>query len=59
VRTNIVCCPVRALPDKTLERLGGAGILAGTLDPSTFRFVVHKDVDDDGIERATAAIRQL
>jgi len=29
---------------------GTAGILAGTLDPSTFRFVVHKDVDDDGID---------
>ena len=43
----------------TLERLADAGILAGTLDPSTFRFVVHKDVDDDGIDRACRAIRQL
>lgn len=59
VRTNIVCCPIRTLPDRTLERLGAAGILAGTLDPSTFRFVVHKDVDDDGIERACAAIAEL
>ena len=59
VRTNIVCCPIRALPEQALERLRGAGILAGTLDPSTVRFVVHKDVDDDGIEHACRAIRQL
>jgi threonine aldolase len=59
VRTNIVCCPIEALPEQTLERLGAAGILAGTLDPSTFRFVVHKDVDDDGIDRACRAISQL
>jgi threonine aldolase len=59
VRTNIVCCPIRALPEQTLERLGAAGILAGTLDPSTYRFVVHKDVDDDGIDRACRAIAQL
>jgi threonine aldolase len=59
VRTNIVCCPIRALPGQVLERLRTAGILAGTLDASTVRFVVHKDVDDDGIERACRAIRQL
>jgi threonine aldolase len=59
VRTNIVCCPIGALPDQTLERLRAAGVLAGTLDPSTFRFVVHKDVDDDGIDRACRAIAQL
>jgi threonine aldolase len=59
VRTNIVCCPVSALPEQALERLGDAGILAGTLDPSTFRFVVHKDVDDDGIDRACRAIASL
>ena len=55
VRTNIV----GALPEHTLERLGDAGILAGTLDPSTYRFVVHKDVDDAGIERACRAIAAL
>jgi threonine aldolase len=59
VRTNIVCCPISALPEDTLERLGSAGVLAGTLDPSTFRFVSHKDVDDDGIDRACRAISQL
>jgi threonine aldolase len=59
VRTNIVCCPISALPDDTLERLGAAGVLAGTLDPSTLRFVLHKDVDDDGIDRACRAIGEL
>jgi threonine aldolase len=59
VRTNIVCCPISALPEQTLERLAADGILAGTLDPSTFRFVSHKDVDDDGIARACRAISQL
>jgi threonine aldolase len=59
VRTNIVCCPISALPEQTLERLAADGILAGTLDPSTFRFVLHKDVDDDGIDRACRAIHQL
>jgi threonine aldolase len=59
VRTNIVCCPIDALPERTLERLGGDGILAGTLDPSTYRFVLHKDVDDDGVDRACRAISRL
>jgi threonine aldolase len=59
VRTNIVCCPLDALPADGLERLGAAGIMAGTLDPSTVRFVSHKDVDDDGIDRACRAIAEL
>jgi threonine aldolase len=59
VRTNIVCCPRDALPDHTLERLAAAGVLAGTLDPSTVRFVTHKDVDDDALARACRAISQL
>ena len=59
VRTNIVCCPIEALPDRALERLAAEGVLAGTLDPSTVRFVLHKDVDDDGVERACRAVSQL
>jgi threonine aldolase len=59
VRTNIVCCPVGALPHHALDRLGRAGILAGTIDASTIRFVVHKDVDDRGIDRACLAIHEL
>ena len=59
VRTNIVCCPIRALPDDALERLASAGVLFGTLDPSTYRFVTHKDVDDAGIDRACRALHSL
>ena len=49
VRTNIVCADVRALPEKFVERLGHAGVRAGTIDPRTVRLVTHKDVDDDAI----------
>ena len=59
MRTNIVCCPLDALPEHALERLADAHILAGTLDPSTVRFVTHKDVDDDALARACRAISQL
>jgi threonine aldolase len=59
VRTNIVCCPSSALPEDALARLGRAGILAGTIDPSTIRFVIHKDVGDDDADRACRAIREL
>jgi threonine aldolase len=59
VRTNVVCCPIPALPEHALDRLESAGVLAGTLDPSTYRFVTHKDVDDAGIDRACRAIRSL
>lgn len=59
VRTNIVCAAVSALPEDALPRLDRAGILAGTIDPSTIRFVLHKDVDDDDVERACRAIKEL
>jgi threonine aldolase len=59
VLTNIVCVSMRALPDGALERLGQAGILAGTIDASTIRFVIHKDVGDDDIDRACRAVHQL
>ena len=54
-------CAARSAPCRSRRWSGSraAGILAGTLDPSTFRFVVHKDVDDDGIDRACRAIAQL
>jgi threonine aldolase len=51
VRTNMVC--------QALDRLESAGVLAGTLDPSTYRFVTHKDVDDAGIDLACRAIQSL
>lgn len=55
VTTNIV---VFAHPDPPalLDHLGAAGVLAGTIAPGIMRLMTHGDVDDDGIERATAAV---
>lgn len=39
-----------------LTHLADAGVHAGTIAPSTVRFMTHLDVDDDGVERARAAV---
>jgi threonine aldolase len=57
VRTNMVCCDSAALPVDLLDRLAGEGIRAGTLDARTTRFVTHKDVDDDDLERVLKVLR--
>ena len=59
VRTNIVCARLDKLPDDFVERLAGAGVRCGTIDPRTVRFVTHKDLDDDGVARAIAALDEL
>jgi threonine aldolase len=59
VETNIVCAAARALPEDVLAKLEGRGVLAGTIDPETLRFVTHRDVDDDDVERALQAFRDL
>jgi threonine aldolase len=56
VRTNIVCAATAALPVDILPKLAAAGILAGTIDPQTIRFITHKDVDDDAIDRVCEAL---
>ena len=56
VRTNIVCAATAALPGDILPKLAAAGILAGTIDPQTIRFITHKDVDDDAIARVCEAL---
>ena len=56
VRTNVVTF-THADTKKVLAHLEGEGILAGTIAPGVVRFVTHLDVDDDGAERAVAAIR--
>jgi threonine aldolase len=56
VRTNIVCCASSALPSTFLADLEARGVRAGTIDASTTRFVLHHDVDDDGLAHALAAI---
>ena len=55
VRTNIVTCR-HDRPDALIGHLGAQGILAGTIAPGVVRLVTHKDVDDEGVERALAAI---
>lgn len=59
VRTNIVCAAADRLPNEMVARLGRRGVLAGTIDAATVRFVTHKDVDDHGIERAIAALDEI
>ncbi|MGH9021782.1 MAG: threonine aldolase family protein [Acidimicrobiia bacterium] len=51
VETNIVCVSAAHLPSNLLDRLDAEGIRGGTIDQSTVRFVTHKDVDDDDLER--------
>lgn len=55
VATNLV---VAHVPNAAaiLEHLADHGVLADTIAPGQLRFVTHLDVDDDGIDRAIAAI---
>jgi threonine aldolase len=59
VRTNVVCAAASALPVDLLSRLASEGVLAGTIDADTVRFVTHKDVDDAGIDHAVAVLRGI
>jgi threonine aldolase len=59
VRTNIVCARADAFPDDFVEQLAANGVLAGTVDPDTVRFVTHKDVDDAGLDHAVAVLRRI
>jgi threonine aldolase len=59
VRTNIVCARADALPADVLDVLAAEGVLAGTVDPDTVRFVTHKDVDDAGLDHAVAVLRRI
>ena len=59
VETNIVCAAATALPDGVLDALAARGVLAGTIDVDTVRFVTHKDVDDDDLARAITAIDEI
>lgn len=59
VETNIVCARAGALPDDLLEQLARRGVLAGTIDVETVRFVTHKDVDDDDLTLVIAALDEI
>ena len=56
VETNVVCASADRLPEKIVERLAEHGVRSGTIDARTVRFVTHKDVDDDDLDRAIAAL---
>jgi threonine aldolase len=55
VRTNIVVF-THADPEALLAHLGRAGVAAGTLAPGVVRFVTHREVDDEGVDRVRAAL---
>ena len=59
VETNIVCASAAALPAHLLDELAAAGVLAGTIDPETVRFVTHHDVDDVDLARAITELRRI
>jgi threonine aldolase len=55
VRTNVVTWR-HPEPLKLGDWLAGEGVLAGTIAPGVMRLVTHHDVDDEGLERAVAAL---
>jgi threonine aldolase len=59
VETNIVCARAAALPPDLVDALGAEGVLAGTIDADTVRFVTHRDVDDAGLARAVDALHRI
>jgi len=59
VETNIVCACASALPEGIIPALSARGILAGTIDVDTVRFVTHKDVDDADVTRAIDALDDI
>ncbi len=57
-RTNIVSFD-HPEARRIVAELAAAGVLGGTVGPRRARFVTHHDVDDDGLERAVAAVARL
>ena len=55
VRTNIVTWTHSDAPS-VLDHLESEGIRVGTIAPGVIRLVTHRDVDDEGVERAAKAI---
>ncbi len=56
--TNIVMVDlVAGVPAALLSHLKAHGVLAAQAAPHRLRFVLHRDVDDDGVQRCLAACR--
>ena len=60
VETNIVILETSPASeaDPLLEALEREGVRAGPMGPGRIRFVTHRDIDDDALERAVAGIRR-
>jgi threonine aldolase len=59
VETNIVCADAAGLPVAVVDRLAARGVRCGMIDAATVRFVTHKDVGDDDLDRAITALDDL
>ncbi len=58
VHTNVVTW-THAHTDRVVDHLSAHGVLGGTIGPGVLRLVTHYDVDDEGVDRAVAAIRSV
>jgi len=58
VETNMIFAARDRLPADLLDRLGAEGVWALALGDDV-RFVTHKDVDDDDLERVVKLIQQM
>jgi threonine aldolase len=54
-----VCAAASAVPPDLHDALAAEGVLAGTVDPDTVRFVTHKDVDDAGLDHAIEVLQRI
>lgn len=60
VQTNMVMLYLSAMDSGTfIERLAEHNVWALPLNESTVRIVTHKDIDDNDIEKAVTAIREI
>jgi threonine aldolase len=60
VETNLVIFELEAMPAAELQdRLGERGVLCFAVGPRRVRMVLHHQVDDDGVERALRAAREV
>lgn len=60
VETNIVMCDLDGVdPTALLRHLRAHGVLAATSGPQRVRFVLHRDVDDAGVDACLAACRSF
>ena len=55
VATNIVTFPHDA-PERLIAHLEAEGVRAGTIAPGVVRFVTHRDIDDDDLERVRKSL---